>query len=96
MKTGIDYLCPLLKNDHCSIYPHRPLICRTQGLPIGYIDEIIEQIEVSACPLNFAEDHPFEYDDLLLLDPFNIRLSRLNEIYCQAAGIDEQTRVALG
>ena len=94
--SGVDYTCPLLQADRCSIYPRRPLICRTQGLPIGYVDESLEQIEVSACPLNFAEDHPFTHEDLLLLDPFNARLAELNEEYCRAIGIDEGTRVPLG
>ena len=88
--------CPLLANDRCSIYPKRPLICRTQGLPIGYVDETNEQIEVSACPLNFSEDHPFEYEDLLMLDPFNTRLTILNSSYCKEAGIAAHLRLPLG
>ena len=92
---GDDEQCPLLDDNRCSIYPQRPLICRTQGLPIGYVDETNEQIEVSACPLNFSEDHPFEYDDLLLLDPFNARLAALNSSYCQEAGIAADLRLPL-
>ena len=88
--------CTLLEDNRCSIYPQRPLICRTQGLPIGYVDETNEQIEVSACPLNFSDDHPFEYDDLLLLDPFNSRLAALNSSYCQGAGIAADRRLPLG
>ena len=91
-----DELCPLLDNDRCSIYAQRPLICRTQGLPIGYIDEDNERIEVSACPLNFPEGHPFEYDDLLLLDTFNSRLAALNRSYCRAAEIATDLRLPLG
>ena len=89
-------LCAQLVDRHCSIYPQRPLICRTQGLPIGYIDEAHEQIEVSACPLNFPEDHLFDFQDLLLLDSFNSRLAALSSAYCQAAGIDAETRVPFG
>lgn len=88
-------LCPLLANDRCSCYVQRPLICRTQGLPIGYIDETSEQIEVSACPLNFSDDHPFEYEDLLLLDSFNSRLATLNFNYCREAGIAADLRLPL-
>ncbi len=89
-------LCSQLIDNHCSIYPQRPLICRTQGLPIGYIDEEREQIEVSACPLNFPEDHLFDLPDLLLLDSFNSRLAALNSAYCQAAGIAAETRLPFG
>lgn len=95
-RPSSDELCPLLDNDRCSIYAQRPLICRTQGLPIGYIDEDNERIEVSACPLNFPEGHPFEYDDLLLLDTFNSRLAALNRSYCRAAEIATDLRLPLG
>jgi Fe-S-cluster containining protein len=88
--------CPHLNDNRCSIYPQRPLICRSQGLPIGYIDEDRAQIEVSACPLNFPEDHPFALEDLLLLDAFNSRLAALNSSYCLMAGIAAGTRLALG
>lgn len=88
--------CAQLIDKHCSIYPQRPLICRTQGLPIGYIDEDREQIEVSACPLNFPEDHQFGLQDLLLLDSFNSRLAALNSAYCHAAGITAETRLPFG
>lgn len=95
-RPSSDDLCPLLENDRCSIYLQRPLICRTQGLPIGYIDEDNERIEVSACPLNFPEDHPFKYDYLLLLDTFNSRLAALNRSYCREAGISTDLRLPLG
>lgn len=88
--------CPFLSEGLCSIYIQRPLICRTQGLPIGYIDETHERIEVSACPLNFAEDHHFDYEDLLLLDPINHRLAALNGSYCQKTGIAADLRLPLG
>ncbi len=85
--------CALLVAERCSIYPQRPLICRTQGLPIGYIDEINEQIEVSACPLNFTGEHPFEHDDLFLIDPFNSRLAALNTMYCRDVGLQSDLRL---
>ena len=88
--------CPLLAEQRCTIYACRPLICRTQGLAIGYIDEANKQIDVSACPLNFSEEHRFDYDDLLLIDPFNDRLAELNAGYCEAAGLDPLRRLALG
>lgn len=91
----VDDRCRLLVDDRCSIYAHRPLICRTQGLPIGYVDELHKQVEVSACPLNFAENHSFTVDDLLFLDPYNFRLADLNRHYCQDNGLDVDLRLAL-
>jgi len=89
------HTCTFLHNDLCSIYAHRPLICRTQGMAIGYIDEINERIEVSVCPLNFHDDYAFTPDDLLFLDTFNSRLADLNVQYCQEADISIDTRIVL-
>lgn len=88
--------CPLLLDQRCTVYTQRPLICRTQGLPIAYVDEIEERIDVSACPLNFSDEHPFELNDLFFIDQFNSRLSALNRAYCQHAGLAPDQRVPLG
>lgn len=88
--------CRFLIDDLCSIYVYRPLICRTQGLPIGYIDEINERIDVSVCPLNFSADYQFTHEDLLFLDPFNRLLSELSSNYCRETGIDAKSRISLG
>lgn len=88
--------CPLLIEQRCSVYAQRPLICRTQGLPIAYVDEISEQIEVSACRLNFSDEHPFELDDLFFIDPFNARLAALNSSYCEHGGLVPEARIPIG
>lgn len=45
--------CPLLAPDErCAVYPLRPLICRTHGLPV------LEDEGVSLCPLNFRDGIP--------------------------------------
>ncbi len=87
--------CRLLSGDRCSIYPHRPIICRTQGLPIAYVHEDGTTLEVSACPLNFAEDHQFIHEELLFLDHYNDRLAELNRRYCRTNGIDPQLRIPI-
>ena len=43
---GEPVACPLLVNDRCSIYESRPMICRTQGLPLLMEAEDGEQL----CP----------------------------------------------
>lgn len=88
--------CRFLINDLCSIYVHRPLICRTQGLPIGYVDEMNERIDVSVCPLNFSADYQFTHEDLLFLDPFNSLLAELSSRYCMETSIDIKSRISLG
>jgi len=93
--TTTEGQCCFLENNLCSIYNIRPIICRTQGLPIGYIDEERGAIEVSCCPLNFAEDYQFRSEELLFLDDFNSELARLNALYCKSQGINPLQRIAL-
>src|SRR5205085_2454277 len=52
-RRGEPVACPLLVNDRCSIYSSRPLICRTQGLPLLIETEDGSQ-EVDFCSLNFT------------------------------------------
>lgn len=87
--------CRLLAKGRCQIYPVRPIICRAQGLPLGYIDELTGSIEVSACPLNFPAEYPLVFDDLLLMDEFNQRLVELNASYCLKAKLDPGRRITL-
>jgi len=87
--------CVFLHGDRCAVYPLRPIICRTQGMALAYIDEIEERIEVSACPLNFAEDDVLEQEDLLFMDGFNERLAALNIRYSQDNGLAATIRIAL-
>ncbi|MFV0437387.1 MAG: YkgJ family cysteine cluster protein [Desulfopila sp.] len=87
--------CIFLSTGLCQVYEARPIICRTQGLPLGYVDESSEAIEVSACPLNFSEEYPLGFADLLLMDRFNGRLARLNRRYCKETGFMERERIPL-
>ncbi len=87
--------CPLLIDDLCTIYAARPVICRTQGLPLAYVDEEREAIEVSACGLNFPDGHGFAPEELLFLDPFNTRLAELNQAWCREQHLDPATRIPL-
>lgn len=44
--------CPLLSDDRCPLYPDRPIICRTHGLPL--LVEDAHGRRVDRCPLNFT------------------------------------------
>ena len=90
-----DSSCFLLKDQRCSIYEHRPLICRTQGLPIGYVDHEKGVIEVSACELNFSGTD-FDVNQLFMMDAFNTRLQEINAEFCQKRNIDPWQRVSIG
>jgi uncharacterized protein len=70
--------CPFLVNHQCAIYQWRPIICRTQGLPLLFMGE--EEWELSACELNFTD---FDFDEFteentFPQDTYNSRLFMLN------------------
>ncbi len=72
--------CIFLNNHKCEIYDERPIICRTHGLPLLYMNEE-NGWELSACELNFTE---FELDDFseentFPQDKFNSKLFLLNK-----------------
>jgi len=72
--------CPFLINHSCSIYQHRPLICRSHGLPILDMDQEGENWELSFCPLNFKEtnDEYFTFSNCYSQDTYNSKLYMLN------------------
>ncbi len=76
-------VCGWLENGMCRIYPVRPIICRTHGLPVAISKEDgSAEREVSFCPLNFTqidpETFPFGPGNSLDLVELNERLSRIN------------------
>lgn len=89
-KDGIDFEnvdfdsskpCGFLKNGSCQIYKYRPVICRTQGLPLIFRDEN-DNWTVSYCELNFTETgktYSFDAENTLNLDMLNYKLALLNE-----------------
>ena len=68
--------CPFLYDGTCSIYPVRPLICRTHGAPIRSGD----QVKTDCCPLNFARQNIaiIPEKSVLDIDILNQNLARLN------------------
>ena len=76
--------CTFLYKDQCTIYEARPLICRTQGLPLFVASENV----LDYCPLNFkAGDPPKE--DWLNLERMNTLLS----FAASNAGLDKRIRL---
>ncbi len=88
---GEPAVCPMLVNDRCSIYELRPLICRTQGLPL-LLETEDGEAEVDFCPLNFtAENAVADLDEahLVPLDELNLKLALVNLQYCREQGISD-------
>ena len=71
--------CAFLKNHSCTIYNHRPVMCRTHGFPLIYINDN-DEYELSACELNFTEFDfgDFTMENTLPQDKFNSKLFILN------------------
>jgi Fe-S-cluster containining protein len=85
-----DAACPYLQGGLCGLYRFRPLICRTHGLPVAFLDEGEDGedagqgpgMSVSFCPKNFTEasdeDLDFGPDNTLDLDALNVELAEIN------------------
>ena len=94
---GESVACPLLVDDQCSIYDSRPIICRTQGLPLLYEAEDGNS-EVDFCPLNFTAENAtddLEEIHLVPLDALNLKLSIANLEFCQAHAIEPNQRIKI-
>jgi len=89
---GEPVACPLLVDGRCSIYESRPLICRTQGLPLLMEAEDGER-EVDFCPLNFTAAgavDDLDEDHLVPLDALNLRLALVNLEHCRETGLGDE------
>ncbi|MBC7712549.1 MAG: YkgJ family cysteine cluster protein [Rhizobacter sp.] len=76
--------CTFLYNDQCTIYEARPLICRTQGLPL-----FVASVNfLDYCPLNFKDGDPPK-EDWLNLERMNTLLS----FAASNAGLDKRIRL---
>jgi uncharacterized protein len=86
---GVPYAegaCPFLDREgSCRIYMHRPYVCRTQGLPLRWLDEtktgdIVEMRDI--CPVNdfgpAIETLPEE--QCWTIGPFELRLAALQAL----------------
>jgi Fe-S-cluster containining protein len=56
-KTASANACAFLRDERCSIYSARPIICRTQGAPLSFSAEKKKEVTktVDCCPLNFDQ-----------------------------------------
>lgn len=82
----------MLVDDRCSIYESRPLICRTQGLPL-LVEAEDGGAEVDFCPLNFTAENALDdldEDYLVPLDDLNLKLALVNLQHCRQQGISDE------
>lgn len=74
--------CVMLVDGACAIYEQRPIICRSQGLPL-HADE-----DRATCPRNFIGQDlaALATADVLNLNTLNTLLSILHQVYCRETG----------
>lgn len=95
-------MCAFLdQSGACRIYPDRPYVCRTQGLPLRWFERIgAELAELrDICPLN-EEGEPIEdlpADACWTIGEFEASLARLEKEFENAAGGggEEKERIRL-
>lgn len=73
----------------CRIYPVRPLICRTHGLPLAVPDDD-GGLRGDTCPLNFRGEGlgALPSSDFLSLTPVNTLLAAVNAAWVAESGAD--------
>jgi Fe-S-cluster containining protein len=79
----------------CRIYPVRPLICRTHGLPLAVQDD--DGLYADVCPLSFDGGSglaELEERDFMVIDTLNTILAAVDSAYVQVTGVNPD-RVAL-
>jgi uncharacterized protein len=85
-QAGAGQACAFLRPDRsCAIYPARPFLCRTRGIPVLHLNEDGEWERGSCVRRGFgalAGAGPG-----LRLEEWNARLFRLNLAYCAERGI---------
>ena len=77
------------KKDLCRIYPYRPIICRTHGLPILFLnDSEVKPIwQISCCELNFRGNSRAEFreDQVLDIEEINVDLILINREFISSS-----------
>lgn len=93
-------------DDACAIYAARPLVCRSQGLPLRYPAELIPEQSVRAragtgsvtwCPLNFTEaaHRPPAAADVLDAERVDQALALINRRHAERTGAEPLQRTSL-
>ncbi len=83
--------CGFLRGGLCGLYRARPLICRTHGPPVAFLDDEASppQMSVSFCPKNFTDadedDLDFGPENTLELDAMNLELARIDADFVAAS-----------
>lgn len=93
-EPDLDRPCPLLHGSSCLTYDHRPVVCRTHGLPMVRAER--EHAVLHHCPENFREADPGKLSPALLLDEerLSLLMDTIEAFYSKETGWDG-SRVAV-
>jgi hypothetical protein len=95
--AGDPSACAALQGDgRCAIYEHRPLVCRSHGLPIRLSARRALPV-IDACPKNFASGGPASADPDCVLDQTTLStlLHAVDKSHAEETGRAAGERVSL-
>jgi len=93
-------MCPALDADgRCGVYPHRPLICRSYGVPLRHRHavEMVNPPLIDVCDLNFTDTSlkrlaPRDvFDQTTLVET----LETIDNDYCAANDLPQGQRIPI-
>jgi len=79
--------CPLLEDDQCLLYDDRPVICRTHGLPILYVENGEQRVD--CCPINLVQCKSLPGAAVIDLERLNTLLVSVNAQFLKQSGISD-------
>lgn len=74
--------CALLVEGRCTVYPARPLICRSHGLAV-----VTDEGKLDHCPLNYVEQ-AVPRESTLVLDAINRPLALMAQLWDGGERVD--------
>jgi uncharacterized protein len=98
--------CIFLRNQICTIYENRPIICRVHGLPLAYPVQEYDATGAKItnddtitnwCELNFTSDdagYPFGLNDCIDMRWIEARLTSLDEAYYDSVRPSSRTMLS--
>lgn len=99
-----DGRCVMLDaEDACIVHGARPLVCRTQGLPLLYPEGVIpvdavrlrtSRGDATICPLNFTDSSPAG-EDLIDAARIDTMLALIDRLDAEAKGHALESRIAI-
>lgn len=95
LKLSQDSACGFLLDEKCAIYPYRPMLCRTFGLPVMYMEGSRYLFDICCKNLEGMDIDELKLECVLNMDSLNSRLVSINRIFSEITGIDSSARYTM-